>query len=471
MGLSRRITLSGLGAFLALGTAGGFGCSSTPDVKDVASISSQGRVSAPVALALARALEVETGGAHPDGVVSRRLEKLRVALSRAAGGEGGALHLLATHEPHLQALPRGRIVVSRGMIAALAVSDARQPLVAGALAHEVAYASLGYPQADLMAGVRHAGHERLGASIAPLVSAGKIAPEDAASLAAARELVYRPLPASGPSLDRRLAADRLATRLLARLGYPSDTLARTWNQVALLEARDPAAYRSFSALHGSAAERSRSASLAAKDLGRLPAQRKSPFALELGRLVLADRQRALIEAAAPLARAGRSSEVAALLSGDAGLRAEATWLQLQARAVALESMTDSSQAEARAAQGAALEADLRRLLLRDPLHAQARLVLARRYLSAGRREAAREELRLLVARSPLWPEPQLLLAKATAEPEAARDRARLSRSLDARAGRIAEEARRFLEGESADSVAAPDPSRDRGKRRFLGGGR
>jgi len=434
----------------------------------VASVSSQGRVSAPVALALARALEVETGGALPDGVPARRLEKLRLAFPRAAGAEGGALHVLATHEPRLQALPAGRVAISRGLVAGLATSDLRQPLVAGALAHEVAYASLGYPQADLMAGVRRAGYERLGASIAPLVSAGAAAPADAASLAVARELVIRPRSAEGPSLARRAAADRLATRLLARLGYPPQTLERTWERVARLEARDPEAYRAFSALHGSGAERVRSARLAAKDLGRLPARREVPFSLDLTLLVQADRERAVLEALAPLARAGRSGELEKLLTGEAALRAEATWLALRARSVALESVDDKERAKV---QGAVLEGDLRRLLLRAPLHAQARLLLAQRYLADERLEAAREELRLLVARSPLWAEAQLLLARATPDALAARQRAALARDLDARAGRVAEAARRFLEGESADSVAAPDPQRDRAKRRFLGGGR
>lgn len=461
-----------LAALLGFGALSAGACSSGPEVRDVASISSQGRVSAPVALALARALEVETGGALPDGVASRRLEKLRLAFHLAAGAKGGSLHVLATHQPRLQALPAGRVAISRGLIAGLATADPRQPLVAGALAHEVAYASLGYPQADLMAGVRNAGHERLGASIAPLVSAGAGAPADAASLAAARALVLQPPPARGPSLERRVAADRLATRLLARLGYPPETLERTWERVALLEARDPDAYRSFSALHGSGAERQRSARLAARDLGRLPARREVPFNLDLSLLVQADRERALLEALAPLARAGRSKELAQLLEGEAALRAEATWLELRARSVVIESLDPKEQAEERTKRGAALEADLRRLLLRAPLHAQARLLLARRYLEAKRLEAAREEARLLVARSPLWAEAQLLLARATPDPSAARQRAALARDLDTRAGRIAEAARRFLEGESKDSVAPPNPTRARGsKGRFLGGGR
>ncbi len=465
MSLTYAFARPGLWALIGFGALSALACSSGPEVRDVASVSSQGRVSAPVALALARALEVETGGALPDGVPSRRLEKLRLAFQRAAGAEGGELHVLATHEPRLQALPSGRVAISRGLIAGLATSDPRQPLVAGALAHEVAYASLGYPQADLMAGVRQAGHERLGASIAPLVSAGQAAPADAASLAAARELVIRPLAADGPSLARRVAADRLATRLLARLGYPPRTLQLS------LEARDPGAYRGFSALHGSGAERVRSARLAAKDLGRLPARRAVPFSLDLSLLVQADQERALLEALAPLARAGRSDELEQLLTGEAALRAEATWLALRARVAEIESLDGEKQAEERQARGAALEADLRRLLLRAPLHAEARLLLAQRYLAAKRLEAAREELRLLVARSPLWAEAQLLLAKATPDASAARQRATLARHLDTRAGRVAEAARRFLEGESADSVAAPNPSRDHGKRRFLGGGR
>jgi len=469
--LTHAIGRATLWALLGAGAFSAVACSSGPEVADVASVSSQGRVSAPVALALARALEVETGGALPDGVPSRRLEKLRLAFQRAAGAEGGALHVLATHEPRLQALPSGRIAISRGLIASLATADLRQPLVAGALAHEVAYASLGYPQADLMAGVRQAGHERLGASIAPLVSAGEAAPADAASLAAARDLVIRPLSADGPSLARRVAADRLATRLLARLGYPPQTLERTWGRIARLEDRDPGAYRSFSALHGSGAERVRSARLAAKALGRLPARREVPFSLDLSLLVQADRERAVLDALAPLARAGRSEELEQLLTGEAALRAEATWLALRARSVAIETLDSEKQAEERKTREAALEADLRRLLLRAPLHAQARLLLAQRYLSAKRLESAREELRLLVARSPLWAEAQLLLARATPDSAAARQRAALARHLDTRAGRVAEAARRFLEGESADSVAAPDPSRDRGKRRFLGGGR
>lgn len=464
----RPIQDSALWALLGCGALGLCACTSTPAVEGVASISSQGRVSAPVALALARALEVETGGALPDGVPSRRLEKLRMAFQRAAGAEGGALHVLATHEPRLQALPGGRVAISRGLLAGLATSDPRQPLVAGALAHEVAYASLGYPQADLMAGVRQAGHERLGASIAPLVSAGAASPEDAASLAAAREWVVRPPAASAPSLKRRVAADRLATRLLARLGYPPQTLQRTWARVALLEARDPEAFRAFSALHGSGLERERSAKLAGEDLGRLPARREVPFSLDLGVLVQADRERALLESLAPLARAGRSDELEQLLTGEAGLRAEATWLELRARSVAIE---NEPEGEARQARGVALEGDLRRLLLRAPLHTQARLLLARRYLEAKRLEAARDELRLLVARSPLWAEAQLLLARATSDPGPARQRAALARDLDARAGRVAEAARRFLEGESEDSVAAPDPQRARGKRSFLSGGR
>jgi predicted Zn-dependent protease len=469
--LSPTIARPALLGLLGLGALCAGACSSTPEVRGVASISSQGRVSAPVTLALARALEVETGGALPDGVPSRRLERLRQAFQRAAGAQGGALHVLATHEPRLQALPGGRVVISRGLIAGLATADARQPLVAGALAHEVAYASLGYPQADLMAGVRLAGHERLGASIAPLVSAGQAAPADAASLAAARDLVLRPRTASGSSLERRVAADRLATRLLARLGYPAQTLERTWEQVALLEGRDPEAFRSFSALHGSGAERQRSARVAAKDLGRLPARRDVPFSLELKLLVQADGERALLEALAPLARAGRSDELQRLLSGEAALRAQATWLGLRARSVVIESLAGEDQAKEREARGAALEADLRRLLLRAPLHSQARLLLAQRYLRAERLEAARQEARILVARSPLWAEAQLLLARATPDPGAARQRAALARDLDTRAGRVAEAARRFLEGESEDSVAAPDPNRDRGKRSFLGGGR
>ena len=465
MGLSRRIGV--LVAVTAIGALGTVGCTSTPDSSDVASISSQGRVSAPVALALARALEVETGGALPDGVVPRRLEKLRLTLTRGAGAKGGAIHVLATHQPRLQALPQGRLAISRGLLAALAVPDPRQPLVVAVLAHEVAYASLGYPQADLLAEVRRAGHGRLGASIAPLVSAGSIAVEDAASLAAARDVVYRP-PARDPAgLARRVAADRLAVRLVARMGYQPQVLVRAWQRIATLQAHDPAAYRAFTALHGSGAERVRSARIAAADMGRLPARREGTYRLELARLVLADRHRALLEAAGPLARAGRAPALERLLEGDAGLRAEGTWLDLQARHVLLSS---ASEADAEA-KGPALESDLRRLLLRAPLHAQARLLLAKRYLAANRRPAAREELHLLVARSPLWAEAQLLLAQATPDVARARQRARLAQALDTPGGRVAETARRFLAGEGKISASAPSPDRDRGGRRLLGGGR
>lgn len=435
----------------------------------MASISSQGRVSGPVSLALARSLELEGGGALPDSVVSRRIEKLRLALARAAGaGAEGGVHLVEGHAPRLQALPRGRVVVSRGLLAALSLRDPRQPEVVAALAHEVAYASLGYPQAEVLEAVRAGGQARLGSAIAPLVS-GSLALEDATSLALARDALLEPSLRTPAGLERRAAADRLAVRLLARLGYDPQALVTAWERLGEREATDPAALRDFVACHGSCAERATAAREAVTDLGRLPARRESPFELDLARLVEADRERLLLEAAAPLAHAGRSADLERLLAGsEAGQRAEATWLRLRARHEALRAQPEGGSEPERLG----LEADLRRLLLRDPLHAPARLLLARLYLRAGRSAPAASELRELILRVPLWAEAHLRLAQASLDaPEQARSRARLAEALDRPGGRIAAEARRFLAGEGEGGLLPPDPARPRAGRSFLGGSR
>ena len=435
----------------------------------MASVSSQGRVSGPVALALARSLEVEGGGALPDGVVTRRIEKLRLALARAAGaGSEGEVHLLEGHAPRLQALPAGRIVVSRGLLAALSESDPRQPLVVAALAHEVAYSSLGYPQAEVLEAVRAAGHERLGAVVAPLVS-GSVSLEDAASLGAARDAALDPSLRSVAGLERRAAADRLAARLLARLGYEPQALVAAWERLGALELSAPESLRSLVAGHGSCAERAESARAAARDLGRLPARRETPFELDLTRVVEADAERLLLEAAAPLAAAGRGADLERVLgAGEAAQRAEATWLRLRARREALRAGSEPAGEP----ELLALEAELRRLLLRDPLHVPARLLLAREYLARERPEAAAAELRELILRAPLWAEPHLLLARALAsDPEPARERALLAAALDRPGGRVAAEARRLLSGEGEGGLQPPDPGRPRAGRSLLGGSR
>ncbi|MGE0707898.1 MAG: tetratricopeptide repeat protein [Planctomycetota bacterium] len=425
------------------------GCESAPVAGEgVAPVASQAAVSPSLALALALSLEPEAGGALPDGVIPRRVAALAQALAEAGATKLSSVTVLAGHVPLARALPRGHLQVSRGLVAALAVSDPRQPLLAGALAHEVARVALGQPRTELWASLRARGVARLTSSVA-VIARGEA--EGAPDLGWALALVREP----PLDLDARAAADRLAVRLLARAGYAPAALPDAYARLAELEARDPALLAPWARAHGAPAAREREGLAAVEALGRPPAGRDPGVDLDLARLVAADRDQAVLVAAAAQAREGRVAAVEAQHHGEVAQRVEAGWLGLLAR-------------ERRDGAPATLERDLRRLLVRAPEHYPARLRLTELYLELDRGDAAKEELERLIARRPLRAELQLLLARLGADEPARRRRLALARDLEVPPGRVAEAARRALEGEPRRPQRPPNERA--GGRRFLSGG-
>lgn len=430
------------------------GCESAPaEPQSVAPLASRSFVSRSAALALALSLEPEGGGRLPDGVVVRRVAKLARGLAQAGATELGSVTLLATHRPLLRALPGGHLQLSRGLLAALAHEDPRQPHVAGLLAHSLARVALGQPRTELWAGLRAAGVARLTSAVAPVVKGEvALAPGLGRALAEARAL-----PRATP--ESRRVADRLAARMLAQAGYSPQALSSAYARLAEVEARDPAWLAEWAARHGAPAAREREAHSAVTSLGRLPARRENAFELDLTRLVEEDGERAVLEALEGLILAGQVEPAQRLLVGPLAEGIQGTWLTLLIR----WRVGDPD------APSLGLEGDLRRLLVRAPDHRPARLLLARLYASV-RPEAAREELTRLLQRAPLDAELQLLLGQLSEGP-LARRRLSLAKELDVPAGRVSEAATRALgDLPAAPQAASPTATDRRGGRQLIGGG-
>jgi predicted Zn-dependent protease len=255
------------------------------------------------------------------------------------------------------------------------------------------------------------------------------------------------------------AADRLALKALARLGYEPLELKRAYERLARTAQSEPDRLAPWEAAHGWIRERIAVAALAeTTGDSRRTTRRAVDLELDLSRAVEGARLHGSLDAVELLLRRGLVEEARKLIE------------EVEASSTVRGKLLAG---RAHMAGGNVREAErvLRGVLLRQPGSYSARLLLARLYLREGRRETARTELAEALRRAPFRAEVHLLLARASEDPVQVQRRLVLARDLDGPRGPHGRKAAAILSRRHLPATSAATPRRPPQKRGQILSGR